>query len=346
MTFKSRLLATVLGIVGLAAPALSQVAPPPPAKPEPAPAYVPPTPPPPPPSRARPNRPVPAPNVDFEPISRRDDSGAIVRITEPVEYVAMSHNPLIDLETLVKMAPHLYDRRQRVEALIIENLDAVASIEEGVIESTRMADEEQLRRTTGSLMALTDSPDVKQFLSLELVEEGVMQPQVAALTQKIMEGYQQDLTREAMAAPAEEGGPTPIDKMMHAVVRMSMSEHEYFYRRLLLDAADQFEAIQPELGLDQATGAKVGPLAGRLADESDLDARATLIREIFALLPAEARRKALRLTIDRRPDVDASSLMAPIPEGASARELDIDTRHEIIFQILDGGRVDTGAFVE
>ncbi len=346
MVFKSRMLAAFLGVAGLVIPAFAQVAPPPPGKPEPAPAYVPPPPPPPrttPPPRPRP---VAAPDVDFDPISRRDEAGKIIRIAEPVEYVAMSHNPLIDIPTLSKMAPYLYQRRQRVESHIIDNLDALADVEAGVIERARMSDEENLRQTTGRIMALTDTPDVKQFLSLELMEDGVISPPVAALTQKIMESYQQDLTAEAMASPAEEDGATPFDKMMHAVVRMSLSEFEYFYRRLMMDAADQFSAIMPDLGLDAGTAGAVRPLAETLAGESDLDRRAGLIREIFAGLDPATREKALRLTIERRPDVDAGSLMPPPPEGAQVKEIDDETRHEIIFQILDGGRVDTSRFVD
>jgi hypothetical protein len=34
------------------------------------------------------------------------------------------------------------------------------------------------------------------------------------------------------------------------------------------------------------------------------------------------------------------------PEGAAIKEIDDATRHDIIFQILDGARVDTSAFVE
>ncbi|HZW11234.1 MAG TPA: hypothetical protein VFF69_15130 [Phycisphaerales bacterium] len=343
MMGKSRMLTACLVSAGVVIPSLAQVAPPPPGKPEPTPEF---RPPPPPPPRRPVNRPVAAPPVDFEPISRRDDAGKIVRISEPVEYVAMSHNPLIDVALLAKMAPYLYERRQRVESHVIENLDAIAGVEQGVIESTRMSDEENLRATTGRLMALTSTPDLKQFLSLELMEDGVIPPAVGALTQKIMESYQKDLTTEAMAAPVEEGGASPIDQMMHAVVRMSLSEFEYFYRELMMDTADHFGAVLPELGLDAETSAKVKPLADRLAAENDLDARASLIREIFAAMPEAARERAMRLAIERRPEVDPQSLMAPLPEGATAKEIDNETRHEIIFQILDGGRVDTSAFVE
>jgi hypothetical protein len=337
------MLAACLVSAGMVIPTLAQVAPPPPGKPEPVPEF---RPPPPPPPRRPVNRPVAAPPVDFDPISRRDEAGKIVRLSEPVEYVAMSHNPLIDVPMLIKIAPHLYERRQRVESHVVENLDALSGVERGVIESTRMADEENLRVTTGRLMGLTNKPDLKQLLTLELVEDGVVPPQVGALTQKIMEDYQKDLTTEAMSSPVEEGGPTPIDQMMHAVVRISLSEFEYFYRQLMMDAADQFAAVLPELGLDGEASAKVKPLADRLAGESDLEARASLIREIFEAMPEAAREKAMRLAIERRAKIDPQSLMAPLPEGATAKEIDNETRHEIIFQILDGGRVDTSALVE
>lgn len=344
MMFKSRMLAAGLGLAGLVVPAIAQVTTPPPAKPEPAPSYTPPPPPPPP--RERTTRAIKAPNVDFEPISRRDDAGKIIPITEPVEYVAMSHNPLLDVPKLVKIAPYFYARRQIVEAHVIDNLDALQSVEAGSIEASRMADEEGLRKTTGRLMALTDSPDLKPFLSTELVDDGVLEPSIGALTQKIMQAYQQDCTTEAMGSPTGDDGATPIDKMMHVVIRMSVSEFEYYYRRLMLDAADHFAAIAPDLGLDAATAAKIKPMATKLAGEGDLDSRARLIREIFAQLPIESAKQALRLTVQRRAKVDPAALMAPLPEGAEPRELDNETRHEIIFQLMDGGKVNTANLVK
>ncbi|MBK7403211.1 MAG: hypothetical protein IPJ41_00915 [Phycisphaerales bacterium] len=344
MTLKSRMWAAGLCLAAVVVPSIAQVTTPPPAKPEAAPEYRPPAPPPPP--RERPARTVKAPDVDFVPLSRRDDSGKIIPVTEPVEYVAMSHNPLIDVPKLVKIAPYFYTRRQVVEAHIIDNLDALENVEAGAIENTRMADEEGLRKTTGRLMALTDSPDLKPFLSTELVEDGVLDPSTGALTQKIMQTYQQDLTTEAMHGTTDPDGATPIDKMMHVVIRMSVSEFEYYYRRLMLDAADQLPSVLPELALDAAASAKVKPLAAKLAGESNLDARAALVRQMFAQLPLETQQQALRLTVQRRPKVDASALMAPLPEGAKPRDLDDETRHEIIFQLMDGGKVNTANLVE
>jgi len=88
----------------------------------------------------------------------------------------------------------------------------------------------------------------------------------------------------------------------------------------------------------------VGPLQFQVA--LLLEARARIIREIFGALPAQVQQRAARLTVARRPSVDATALMAPVPEGATPREIDNGTRHEIIFQLLDGGRVDTASFVE
>lgn len=342
MMLNCKTLAAFLGAAALAVPALGQVVPPPPARPAPTPAFQPPAPP-----RPQPRpRAVRTPAVDFVPITRRDEDGKIIRLTEPVEYVAMAHNPLIDLQALARMAPHLYARRLRVESLIAANVDVLMEVERGMIEQTRLADEEGLRQVTGRLTVFTGNPRVSPFLGADLVAAGALTPEVGALTQKIMQDHQQELTADAMASPPTEDGATALDQMMQQVLWLSISEFEYFYRRLMMDAADWVGTVLPQLELDAATAAAIQPLAQRLETEGNLKARGALIREVFAKLDSKTRQQALLLTIGLRDDIDPTTLMDPVPEGATAKALDDETRQEMIFQLIDGAKIDTGAFLE
>lgn len=335
--------ATLLAMLALAAPTSAQVVTPPLEKPARTPSYQPQPPAP----RVQPRpRAAQAPDVAFEPITRRDESGRIVPLEAPPEYVAMAHNPLIDLRTLARIAPGLYERRLEVERLVAENVDLLMQVEQGMIERTRMADEDSLRESTAALAIFTDNPGVAPSLYNDLVMAGLLSPDLALLTQKILQQHQQEVTQSAMSDPVSGEGMTPLDQMMHRVIRMSIAEFEYYFRRLMLDAADYFGQILPELDLDQQTLEQVRPLATRLESESDIDARAELIREIFGHLDTQSRRRALTLAIEMRPDVDPTTLMAPVPADATPVELDNQTRQELMFQIIEGGRVDTESFLE
>lgn len=344
MMLQSKMLATLLIAAVVAAPAAAQVTTPPTTKPQPTTPYKPSDP-----GRQRlATRPDPdtLPDMSYEPITVRDNDGTLIPITDPVEYVAMSHNPMLDLWAMTKIAPYFYPRRLRVEQLVLDNLDTMMAIENGLIETMRIGDEEAMRATSGKIAAFTSASGVLPYLSSEITIADVVPKQVGILTNRILNKYQNDLTMEAMALPTTEDGATGMDQMMQKVMRMSITEHEYFYRRLMMDAADQFSVVLPQLGLDAATSAAIAPLAEKLQEEGDLDARALLIREIFAELDSDARRRALELTIGLRPEVDPTTLMDPIPEGATAKKLDDETRMEMIFQLLDGGKVDTSMFLE
>lgn len=343
MFCKPRPSAVLIALVATASPVLSQVITPPSAPPERAPKVDPQ--PPRPAAQSRPARPrVPA--VDFEPITERDEDGKIVPLGVPPEYLALAHNPLIDLPALVKIAPGFYERRQKAERLVVDEVDLLLEIEGGLVERSRVADETALRASAGRLSVFTGNPSVSPSITADLVAAGRLDPETGALTQKILQEYQQDLTADAMATPTTADGATPIDQMMHRVLRLSVSEFEYYFRRLMLDTADYFDAILPKLELDAQTAAVVGPLAERLAAESDLDARAALIREIFGQFDTPTRQKAMRLAIKMRPTIDPTTLMMPVPEGATPVELDDETRRDLIFQLIEGGKVDTNAFVE
>ena len=344
MMLQSKMLATLLITAAVAGPAAAQVTTPPTTKPQPPAPYKPSDP-------RRPRlapRPAPAthPDMSYEPITVRDNDGTLIPLTDPVEYVAMSHNPMLDLWAMTKIAPFFYPRRLRVEQLVLQNLDTMMEIENGLIETMRIGDEEVMKSTSGKIAALTSASGVLPYLTSELTNANAVPKQVGILTNRILNKYQNDLTMEAMALPTTEDGATGIDQMMQKVMRMSITEHEYFYRRLMMDAADQFAVVLPQLGLDTATSSAIAPLAEKLQDEGDLDARALLIREIFAGLDADTRRRALELTIELRPEVDPATLMDPVPEGATTKKLDDETRMEMILQLLDGGKIDTGKFLE
>ncbi len=343
MFCKTRTSVALIVLVAMAAPALSQVITPPSTRPERAPAVQPE--PPRPTAQARPARPK-APEVDFAPIAVRDQNGKVVPLDVPAEYLALAHNPLLDLPALVRIAPGFYERRQKVERLVTDQIDLLLDIEGGLVERARVNDEAALRASAGRLSVFTGNPSVSPSITTDLVAAGRIRPDIGALTQKILQEYQQELTADAMATPTTADGATPIDQMMHRVLRLSVSEFEYYFRQLMLDTADYFDAIQPELELDTQTTAAVGPLAEQLAVENDLDARAALIREIFAQLDTRTRQRAMGMAIKMRPTIDPTALMAPVPEGATPMDLDDETRRDVIFQLIEGGRVDTNAFVE
>ncbi len=338
----------VAGLIGLlGASAWGQVVTPPPPKTPPAPTPAPaPAPKPKPTSVRHPSRKVIAPNVDFDPITRRDASGKIIRITEPVEFVAMSHNPLLDARKLARIAPEFAKRRHQIENIIIDNIDTLAAVENGLIETIRMSDETHLRETTSKIMPLTTRYNLGPTLTADLVNNNLLDRPTASLTQKIIQEYQQDLTDEALASEDPGDGSTAIDRMMHVTLRQSLSEFEYYYRRLMLEAADQLPVVLPQIDLSDEQKTAISGLVDQLEHEDDIDARAGLIREIFAKLPLETQKEILRKTVALRgQQADGDSLMV-IPEGAKVKKLDDSTRHDIIFQLIDGVPVEVDSFIE
>lgn len=336
------LMCLLAALAALTLPARAQLATPPKSKPAPLSPDVAPTRPAPPRQPAKPS----APDVDYDPLARRDAEGKIIPLTLPVEYAALAQNPLIDVPTLTAIAPYFYDRRRRVERHVIDHVDILAQVESGIVESVRFNDESSLETLRNVLGPVHESMDLNVSFSSELAQDKALSPALAALNEKIMFEFTEAVYVDAQADESRGDGSTAVDRAAQAVVRMSLSELEYYYRRLLLEAADQFPGLRPTLEIPGDFAPDADALAAALSTEESLDVRAAAIREFLAKLPIETRRNILRAAIALRPEVDPSKLMGQLPAGATPKTLDPEMRREIVEQLVDGERVDTAALTQ
>ncbi len=301
-TFTRALAATLLAAT--AVPALAQVVTPPPAdqgtpdefklkSPPPAPPPPPPRPAPPAPRNNRP-KPVdiPLPDLTYKSLVTKDAAGKVTVLTEPVDIAALKVNPMVTDEERAKMADYLKERKAAFEKVVIENLEILDQIENGLLETTDWAARDSFSPVVQATKPLMP-PNAPKPLTVELEQRQMMNIQQKAFNAKVAKEY-----RDAVSIPRPPAG-APDDevkdhqrRVIASAMRDALDESLQTYHALMNEASGHVAQILPTLGLDASVAAEASTRANALLKAADPAAKMQAMRDLVRTLPAD-KRKAL-----------------------------------------------------
>jgi hypothetical protein len=280
----TRELAKVLATVALSCGwAIGQVAPPPGPAPAPTPSFDPPPPAPPEPQfepvEVKPAEPDPA----YDPIVKRDAAGALIPIVDrSVEEAALAANTRIKTdEQRAQVEEFLAERRRRAERVLIENLDVVAKIDAGGLDSLDMGNKEQM----GQAQAIANAVYLRKSAAAELRDTGVIDDPTLRFNNKIVSEYRTAANEEMLKAIGDDA-TARARAQFAALMRQGSEEVMLARRRLLLEAADRMDLVLAGLPGDAVS--KLGSLKGALP--ADPQQRYTTLRDAVKALPTEAQK--------------------------------------------------------
>lgn len=227
--------------------------------------------------RAKPQH-EPIPNLPFKEWEK-DASGNLIPLTEPLELAALRRNPLVTPDTMMKIEAYVPDRRKSMERVVIENLDLVERIDQGLFEQANFND----KKSVGEVVTTTKPLTTPSFAS-ELKNRQIIDDKAFGLNSRITTAY----TKAAM--PAKKDGMSPDDvkkatmQSMGAIYKQGFIEHVWTYNELIDAASKQMADIKTD-----------APKAERLAtakaslSKMPLEDRKAMLRKISGYAkPAEA----------------------------------------------------------
>lgn len=251
---------SVLCLFAVAGVAGAQVATPPPkANPE-TPAFTVPAPTPAPagatpqPTRVTPNPVDPAnqnvdvPQVPYKKLAVIGDDGKIIRFDVPLDYEALRNNPLYGESNLGKIMPMLVGRRYRMETVVVDNLDFVLQVEDGLLEGMSMADTNEMKRIVDIVTPLVAPKSITQ----ELFDRGLMSPVQQRFNQKLLGEYQNDMMAEFTAADVDTG----LSEFMKYLMAESLKESMIAYEGLLAESTWRMPEVLMTAGLESTPEAQ------------------------------------------------------------------------------------------
>lgn len=237
-----------------------------------------PTPPPPPPpaaappqpriERARPAR-EPIPDLPFKEWEK-DASGAVAPLNEPLELASLRRNPLVTADVMSKIDAFFPERRKSMERIVIENLDLVERIDQGLFEKTDFND----KASVGQVVATT-KPLTAPSLASELKNRQIIDDKTFGLNSRITTAY----TKAGMPPRKEGASPEEMKKAtmqsMGAIYKQGFLEHLWTYNELIDAASKQMSGVKSDAPRAERLAAAKAEMA-----KMSLDDRKQALRKI------------------------------------------------------------------
>lgn len=296
---KTRSILPVIAGLALALPALAQVVTPPPATtptvdqniPKPQPRNLVQAPP------ARPTQAQPAQielpkDVDYNALIKKDGEGKVLPLSGPLYIEALKANTKLPSDFWDKAKPYLAERRQTMEFVMINNLDLMDKVEDGIFESTGF-DKTQVDKLLNTARPLL-KPAAPDVLSKELKAKGLLDEVQYRITETLVRNYV--LAKNPVPAadkPKEERGNDSF-RVLIQLYKIPFDEFVHIHRDLNETAADNMRDILPLLNADDATASKVRDVMTRLKKGASYEDKAAAMKSLRDVLTVEQRKEMFK----------------------------------------------------
>jgi len=227
--------------------------------------------------RAKPQH-EPIPNLPFKEWEK-DASGNLLPLSEPLELAALRRNPLVTPDTMMKIEAYVPDRRKSMERVVIENLDLVERIDQGLFEQANFND----KKSVGEVVSITKPLTTPSFAS-ELKNRQIIDDKAFGLNSRITTAY----TKASMPTKKDGMSPDEVKKAtmqsMGAIYKQGFVEHVWTYNELIDAASKQLPGVKADAPKAERLAAAKAAMA-----KMSLDDRKAALRKISGYTkPVEA----------------------------------------------------------
>jgi len=243
---------------------------------------------------ARPTRPrpaeIPLPDLKFTSLVQKDASGKVIALTKPIDLSALAVNPMVNDEQRAKMADYLKERSATFEQIVVNNLEILDQIENGLLESTDWTDRASFGPVVQATKPMMPSAAPKSLV-LELESRQLIDIQQKAFNAKIAKEYRDAMTLARPGADApKEVVREHSKRAIGSAYRESLDESMQTYRALLLESAPNTGAILPTIGLDATAASEAATRANAVVQAKDTDTRLEAMRTLLRGMTADQRK--------------------------------------------------------
>ena len=289
-------ISVLMGVLPLVAcSVVGQVATPPPGpRPEP-PAFVPP----PPPAPAAP-RPQVQPQQLGRQLERLPDIPYIplelVQYGESLDLVAMGPNPTIGQSKAAELMPMLVGRRARHELVVLENLDFVLQINDGLLDDVSFQDIQRLVRVSDMVKPLVPPKGISQ----EAFDRGMLSRVQHEFNTKIVREYQNGMSEMFTADYGDDG----LGEFFKFLMSESIKEAMAALDGMCIEATWRMDDVLAKAGLaDTEVGKKLATITGSVETPWDeLNDKAAEIQSAWGPWSLEEKKAFLNAVTTTRDD--------------------------------------------
>lgn len=329
---------STLGMTMLAGSAMGQIAPPPAPAPAPTPEFVPPPP-----------APAAAPGTDVKkpitPVASnpklppsppwRGADGKVDEPMEPIFWASIKRNATVAKTEMERVGPYLQARKRNYEKIVIDNIDLMRRVTDGLIEKSDMTPRKRDDKDKGDPNAPKGMSGVMAVLRPlagsnireDIRNRGVLTRIQAATNEDVRKDYARNKSEDwSKANPLPEGANDAqkkehVAKQQQHTLRQQLyfwiEESMWAYNWMLEETANNIDQVLPKTKLDAETQKKLGAAMKKaVAVEKPAD-RYSALREAARTLTVDQERELLTANAMLRPKEQQPALM---PAAATPAE--------------------------
>lgn len=240
------------------------------------------------------------PELEFTSLIVRDEAGKIVPVMELAEVAALRVNPTLPENFPGQLGAYLDERKTTFERIVVNNLDLLELVEQGIIENADYDKIEGIRHVVSTLRPL-DVPHTPKRVTDDLQEKGMIDGTQAQFNMKITGEYCTQVAREAKAPEGvTKPDPRASGLIAKAMRRFAVQESEIRYRALMSEAAEKMGTLAGEMELPEGLKATATAAGKEYRASMTEDEKIALYHKATGKMDVHQRRALLEKMIETR----------------------------------------------
>ncbi len=239
------------------------------------------------------------PELPYDSLVNLDAQGKIIPAPGNPHILALGVNPMMDDSTVERVQGVIAERRDKVERLVIQNIDLVQQVLDGAIDQATLEDRASIAR----LVEIVRPFQELGHLTEDLKTQGYLSTQQYGFNWKIVREYEQARTQELMATAAANTDPNatnPNTLVTRHIMGEILREPMLTYDALLLEGAGRIDQAISGITVAPDNQARATALVGAIKAASNDQARLARARELTDLLDAAQKGQFLQSVVDSR----------------------------------------------
>lgn len=252
----------------------------------------------------------------FDQLVRRDPAGKIIRLSGFVDIIALHLNPQVDQEAWSKAGPVIDEWVLDTDRSVIDNLDFVEALDDGVLSELDLLDAANNRRVMEMMMQFIAIGNLTPYLeskgALTRVQAQQNTNMVNEHYQQIMNEVREEAQRKFSGLSEEERSNKVIHAQSKFIFDLMSRDAVASYERQLDLLAPAFPNLLSGLKIDQATRTSVQSMVGAIKDARPGAERRKVTKAALRALPFDVRREVLGKSLAAAPRFDPRTAYSDI----------------------------------
>ena len=239
-------------------------------------------------------KPLPT-DVEYTALIQKDAAGKVLPLADHLHLAALKKNPKVPADFLNSESTRAFlaERRKTMEHVLINNLDLVDQIEDGLFENAKFNEREKIQSLLNAVKPLSH-PAAPHPLTKEMRTRQLLTEEQADVNEELIRKYTFAVNQSGEANMPEEERKQQAWHTIIALYKQNVDEFVHINHELGAAAAMHASEIVPKLGLDAGAAGKVSGVLAAAASAGSPANVITALKPLREAMTLDQRKELLR----------------------------------------------------